>query len=101
MGFTLANQRSLPPRGLKGVAFSGALVGTALEAGVEGGEGRGMGETEAQEPKCLWFLEASAGLTHVYPLQNFLSWRQVPQALGNSPGRDGRNSGPARWQTKP
>ena len=40
MGFTLANQRSLPPRGLKGVAFSGALVGTALEAGVEGGEGR-------------------------------------------------------------
>ena len=51
MGFTLANQRSLPPRELKGVAFSGALVGTALEAGVEGGEGRGMGETEAQEAR--------------------------------------------------
>lgn len=59
------------------------------------------GETEAQEPKCLWFLEVSAGLTHVYPLQNFLSWREVPEALGNSPGRDGRSSGPARWQTKP
>ena len=58
-------------------------------------------ETEAQEPKCLWFLEASEGLTHVYPLQNFLSWRQVSEALGNSPGRDGRSSGPARWRTKP
>ena len=38
MGFALANQRSLPPRGLKGVAFSGASVETALEAGVEGGK---------------------------------------------------------------
>lgn len=49
MGFALASQRSLPPRGLKGVAFSGASVGMALEVGVEGGEGWGMGETEAQE----------------------------------------------------
>lgn len=48
MGFALANQRSLPPRGLKGVAFSGASVGTASEAGVEGGKGQGMGETEAR-----------------------------------------------------
>jgi len=49
MSFALANQRSLPPRGLKCVAFSEASVATALEAGVEGGEGWGMGETEAQE----------------------------------------------------
>ena len=44
MRFALANQRSLPPRGLKCVAFSEASVATALEAGVEGGEGWGMGD---------------------------------------------------------
>lgn len=50
MGFALANQQSLPPRGLKGVAFSGASVETASEAGVEGGKGQGVGETEHEEP---------------------------------------------------